>query len=221
MNKLGFSKVELGFQKNSRYYNCPSIILTLHGCNLSCENCKFTDVGDNKISQKEAKKFINSHANVKHIVIRGGEPLVYKYELEKFLNDIWRDGMIITIHTNGTLPILNPLSHKYRIALYVVNLYEKQLTDDMYYPKNMADNLRNICLYSKDYLLCFDFEPEHIIGKSTEIINKICETDEEFLNNFLKIHNPKDHVVFVPKFKKYEDKIRKICLKNGIMFSNK
>lgn len=226
MGKLKFSKISVGFQKNSRFYNTPSIFLQIHGCNLSCFEdkndaatlCRFIEEKENKIPLIEVKKFINSHKNIKNIVICGGEPLVYKYELEKFLNDIWCDDMVITIYTNGTLPMLNPLAHKYRVALYIVNLFEKRLNCEQ--PQYIS-NLRNICLYSADYLLHFNFEPNSIVEKSTEIINEIYKTDEEFLINFFNNHPVKNHVVFVPKLKQYEDKIKKICIKTGTMFSIK
>lgn len=226
MNNLRFSKLSVGFQKNSRFYNTPSIFLQVHGCNLKCFEdktdtttyCKFIDEKENTIPISEAKKFINAHKNIKHIVICGGEPLLYKTELEKFLNDIWRNDMVITIHTNGTLPMLNPLSHKYRIELYIVNLCEKRLDCELV---KYGNNLRNICLYSKDYLLHFNFEPKEIVKKSNEIVEEICKTDEEFLVNFFNNHPVKNHVVFIPKFKKYEEQIRKICIKTGTKFSMK
>lgn len=224
MNNLRFSKLSVGFQKNSRFYNTPSIFLQVHGCNLNCFKnktetlCKFIDTSEANITIAEAKKFINAHNNINHIVICGGEPLLYKAELEKFLNDIWKKGMVITIYTNGTLPMLNPLSDRYRIELYVVNLCEKKLAyGDVIYD----NNLRNICLYSKDYLLQFNFEPKEIVKKSDEIIKEICNTDEEFLINFFNNHPVKDHVVFIPKYKHLEDQIRKICIKTGTMFSMK
>lgn len=226
MNNLRFSKLSVGFQKNSRFYNIPSIFLQVHGCNLSCFEdktdtttlCKFIDEKENTIPISEAKKFINAHKNIKHIVICGGEPLLYKTELENFLNDIWRNDMVITIHTNGTLPMLNPLSHKYRIELYIVNLCEKNSDFEI---SHYLNNLRNICLYSKDYLLQFNFEPKEIVKKSNEIVEEICKTDEEFLINFFNNHPVKNHVVFIPKLKKYEEQIRKICIKTGTKFSMK
>ena len=47
--------------------------------------------------------------------------MLYKKDLEEFLGRIWNNDMIITIETNGTKPILNPLSGKFRIDLYSVS----------------------------------------------------------------------------------------------------
>ena len=66
MNNLRFSKLSVGFQKNSRFYNIPSIFLQVHGCNLKCfedktdttTHCKFIDEKENTIPISEAKKFI-------------------------------------------------------------------------------------------------------------------------------------------------------------------
>ena len=239
---MKFTKVEVGFHKNTRYFNVPSVILTVSGCNLKCllgdKWCEKSFSEQNKISVNEAKKFVNANKNIRHIVITGGEPLLYKEDLEHFLNDIWRDDMVITIYTNGTLPILNPLSNKYRIALYVVNLYKKKIPEagtkiinpytkkEFVYGTNDIEHmqqiniqaLRNLCVYTNDYLLCFDGEPDQLEEYSNSIVQQICDTGDEFLDNFLKTHSPYLHIAYRPKEKKDIQAVQKVCLQNGRFF---
>lgn len=242
MSKLNISNIELGLQSNNRYHNIPSIFITISGCNLKCmlrDNiCRFAFPEQISLTTQEVKKFINNHKQINHIVIKGGEPLLYKEELENLLNDIWMDGMKITIHTNGTLPILNPLSRKYRISLYVVNLSKKNFpepgakikvpstgkqfvfgTNDIEQMRAInINNLRNLCLYSSDYLLNFSAEPENIVEYSNDILKQICTVDEEFLERFLKTHSPYTKTVYLPMKKSDIDPIKKICYQHGVMF---
>ena len=121
-------------QGEGKYSGVPSHFLRVSGCNL---RCVFKDtVCDTPYSSFKPEKSLyktmddlvkafkdlqTQYPNVKHLVVTGGEPLLYKKDLEEFLSLVYEDDMVITIETNGTLPILNPLGNKYRIALYSVS----------------------------------------------------------------------------------------------------
>jgi organic radical activating enzyme len=249
MSKLFFEKVEIGFHSNPRFHNVPAIILTVSGCNLKCISdndpnvaCPYSFVNET-YNLNYAKKIIKANKQIRHIVFRGGEALMYKEEMENLLCEVWRDNMIITIYTNGTLPILNPLGKKFHISLYVVDLGIKKTpkagdkvinpvngkefvfgTNDVEKVNNNVniENIRNICLYSKDYLLVFKASPKYIEQYSEIILKRICETDDENLNMFLEKYSPYNHVVYGTKS---EDKdeiflIQKLCLEKGIYYYN-
>ena len=242
MNKLIFDTIAIGFQSNTRFHNVPAIILEVSGCNLKCMDkndptkaCKY--IFDHRIySVKEAKKLITDNTQINHIVIRGGEPLIYKEELEKMLDEIWRDDMYITIHTNGTLPILNPLGRKFHIELYIVNLSEKNIPEpgtkvvNPYTNKDFIfgttdieniketiniDNIRNICLYSKDYLLYFQSNTNNVVDYSEKILKQICDTGDEQLNLFLQKYSPYKHIVYSAINEEQVDEMKFICFKTG------
>lgn len=244
MKQLKFSKVELGLQKNNRFYNTPSIILTLSGCNLKCIDiankvCKYA-FEDNNISIQEAKNFVNEYKSINYIVIKGGEPLLYKEQLEQFLNDIWRDEMKITIYTNGTMPILNPFAHKYRIALYVVNLSQKRFpkpgskiinpitgkkviygtAEIKQMQSSHIKTLRSICIYCSDYLLQFSGEPQELQQIANSVIDEICDTKDEALDYLLIRHSPDSHVVFVPRNANERAAIKAKCFEFGRKFND-
>ena len=234
-----------GFSTTASFNNVPSIILTLSGCNLKCmfkkDVCVYS-FENGEVTCDEAKTFISEHPETRHIVIKGGEPLMYKDALEKFLNDIWRDDMHITIYTNGTLPILNPLANKYRIALYVVNLSNKVFPKPGVKVKNPIDgtdiifgtseiekmhsginydNLKNLCLYSTDYLLCFSESPDILQNKSQEIIKGICDSaEDQYVSDMLGRYFSNAHLVYVPRNHKEIAAVKKICLENGINYND-
>ena len=148
--------------------------------------------------------------SVGKITIYGEDPLKNKLEVEKLLNDIWKEGMKITVYTNGNLPILNPLSYHYRISLYIVKVQESEMNIQM---------LRNLCLYSTDYLLCFQDDPVNLEERSNALLKNILDTDEEFFATMLKKHSPSSHIVYIPKNKDDIKEVKNICFKTGRYFN--
>lgn len=245
MAKLKFTKMYVDFQCNNRIYNVPAIFLEVPGCNLCCIRpdgktcCNVNTIGKS-YNTDDAIQFINEHKEISHIVIKGGEPLMYKNELEKFLNECWRDGMFITIYTNGTLPILNPLAYNYRVGLYIVDLTEKNIpepgttvkinnneiilgTSDI--ERMKADNtkwLRELCMYSNDYLLLIcEQSADNFNKKAEEVAKHISGTDDPFIENFFTSHPIKEHICFVGSgWNTWHEQItRDVALRTGYKFN--
>ena len=123
-------------QGEGRYAGVPSIFLRTTGCNL---RCVFKDsICDTAYSSfhpdkpiwnteeeliKRFKEIASEHERTKHVVITGGEPLLQRDGLKEFLTDIFKikKDWVVTIETNGTLPILDTLSKDYRVSLYSVS----------------------------------------------------------------------------------------------------
>lgn len=202
MKSFKITSISIGMQKNARYYNIPSFLIKIE------DKTPITSV----VPIVKAKKFIKDNSQINHIVIYGDEPMAYKQGLEKFLNDIWREGMKITVYTNGDLPaVLNPLSLKYKISLYVV----KANTE-----KPNFENLRNICVYSNDYLLCFQDEPSKLKSLSESFVKGILgSVNEEFLNKFLEKHSPYEHIVYIPRSKDEIKEVKTLCYETGNYFN--
>lgn len=214
---MTFSNYYFDFQKNTRFYNVPALFLEVPKCNLNCvfnneRLCNFSDSLDNTntlISDDDVKKIITD-SGIKHIVIQGGEPLLYKTELEKFLNDIWQDDFVITVKTNGSLPILNPLNYNYKIALYDVYLRNslqpkvgQQIGDiifgtkECHELKKIAYNvnlLTDLIIYSNDYLINIDYDNLEYVDKLITDIYKTVESDE-LGKEIIKKRNIKNHIV--------------------------
>lgn len=203
MSELKIISIKAGMQVNTKFYKVPSFLIKL-GENTS----------KNSVSENEAKEYIKKYPNINHFVFYGEEPLKYKKELENFLESIWKNSYKITIHTDGGYPVLNVLSMNFSIALYIVNI--RKDIDDKY-----INSLRDLCVYSKDYLLGFKDHPETIIQNSGDLIEKIKEnTEEDFIKNYLKNNPPEEHLMFLPETIEETGKMKKICFSTGHYFRN-
>ena len=133
---LNIIEMFVSIQGEGRHAGVQSIFVRTTGCNLRCVfkdsicDTAYSSFHPEKSlynSEEELldafKKIAESHANVTHVVITGGEPLLQKEALKEFLTDIFklRKDWVITIETNGTMPILDTLSKDYRIGLYSVS----------------------------------------------------------------------------------------------------
>ena len=201
MSKLCITSITVGMQKNARFYNIPSFLVKIGS---------ESDTTAPALTKTAIKSFIKANPNINHVVIYGEDPLKNKAEVEKLLNDIWKEDMQITIYTQGNLPILNPLASHYKIALYIVKIQESTLNIEM---------LRKLCLYSRDYLLCFQDEPNQLESRSNALLENILNTDEEFFKTMLKKHSPANHIVYIPRNKEEIKTIKELCFKTGKYFN--
>ena len=123
-------------QGEGRYAGVPSYFIRTTGCNLRCVfKDSICDTAYSSFSPEKSlyssmdeliEAFINltkGHERVNHVVITGGEPLLQKDALKEFLTNIFkiRKDWVVTIETNGTMPILDTLSKDYKVSLYSVS----------------------------------------------------------------------------------------------------
>ena len=110
-------------QGEGKWTGVPSIFIRLAGCNLRCvfgnSRCDTPYSSfelekpqwDTVYSTVDAfLKLYEQNPKVKHIVFTGGEPLLYKDQIKRFIELICKDtdGFNYTVETNGTLPAIEP-----------------------------------------------------------------------------------------------------------------
>lgn len=250
-------------QGEGKYTGAPSIFVRVSGCNLRCifkdsicdtpytsftpEAKHYNSIDDLVL---EFKKEQGKYPHVKHVVITGGEPLLYKKDLEEFLARVWDDSMVITIETNGTKPILNPLSGKFRIDLYSVSpklstsvgkentkivqgdqqyLITKEMVERHDRERLNYNNLVDI-VTSANYQFKFVYSGpecvEEIKNIYIEMGKIVSNKDDQFYNFYMK-HHPMHNTMLMPEGVDSEDldnksqEMVKVCMENNWRFSDR
>lgn len=110
-------------QGEGKWTGKPSIFIRVAGCNLRCvfgnSRCD-TPYSSFELEKPQwdtvygaadaFMKLYEQNPNVKHIVFTGGEPMLYKDQIKRFIELICKDtnGFYYTVETNGTLPAIEP-----------------------------------------------------------------------------------------------------------------
>lgn len=247
---MNFPVIEMftSIQGEGKWTGSPSFFVRVSGCNLRCCfkgsicDTPYSSYNPEKSPYKSMqdlvvafKKMQEENPNVKHLVITGGEPLLYKNGLDEFLTNVYEDDMIVTIETNGTLEPLNAFGEKYMIDLYSVSpklstsVGEANglLTDDQVKQHNKKRiNIDNLCKYvlnSIDYQFKFVYSGKECIDEIEDIydrMKKYLEDDEGKLEDFLDYH-PSNHTMLMPEgitneqLSKSRIECAEMCVKKG------
>lgn len=106
-DSLKITEIFYSFQGESSLMGVPTLFIRLHGCNLSCNICdtkysiqnKYKVVGLNEIAR------MASGFRSPYVCITGGEPLLQTRPLNALIKKLLKLKKIISIETNGSLPI--------------------------------------------------------------------------------------------------------------------
>jgi len=112
MQRFKVSEIFRSIQGEGEAIGLPSDFIRLYTCNLTCSWCdtKYSWVGQEKaienkdfvfLSRKEIIGKLSNLANIKHVTITGGEPLLQS--IEELVIELKRGGRIVIIETNGTI----------------------------------------------------------------------------------------------------------------------
>lgn len=210
----------------------PSIFIRVSGCNLRCVfkgsicDTPYSSFSPekSKYTVEDVKKIIADNPQVNDIVITGGEPLMYKKDLEQMLTDIWEDRFVVTIETNGTLPILNPLTNKYKVALYSVSpklstsmakagdrvmtphgekIFGTEEVERLEKTRINIKNLTDIVMQSNDYQFKFVYSGPECIDEIENIYKKMAACAEKLDDRWAllqyKNNRPELHTMLMPE----------------------
>ena len=244
-------------QGEGMYTGIPSIFVRTNGCNLKCVfkdsicDTSYTSFNpekplfDNWDDLMAAfKKLVEENPRVNHLVITGGEPLLQKASLEEFLTKVFeiREDWVVTIETNGSLPMLNPLGKHFKVDLYSVSpkLATSVDWDCKFISEAQRDhhnstrinykNLHDIVKYSRNYQFKFVYSGPECIDEIKEIYSKMAtfvnkENDYEF-ENWIRKH-PNKHTQLMPEgitneqlARTREEAVKK-CVENGWRFCDR
>jgi 7-carboxy-7-deazaguanine synthase len=139
-NNLIVSETFYSIQGEGQTMGVPSVFLRLGGCNLLCkgdgwicDSIKVWKKGKSTPFNKVIPEFIEKLRNGAHLVITGGEPLLHREQIGKFL--IWFQSEydfkpIIEVETNGTFsptPLLESLVDYWNVSPKLKNSGESKI----------------------------------------------------------------------------------------------
>lgn len=216
-------------QGEGRYAGVPSFFVRATGCNL---RCVFKDsICDTAYSSfRPEKPLYNSgeellehfkdvyskHPRTTHVVITGGEPLLQKEGLKTFLTDIFKikKDWVVTIETNGSMPILDTLTKDYKVSLYSVSPKLSTSVDSGYkfITKDQAENhdklrinyrnLFNIVTSGIPYQFKFVYSGDECVNEIKDIYNKLSKFlnmgDDNELRYWMRNH-PNKNTMLMPE----------------------
>ena len=234
-------------QGEGKYIGVPSHFVRVSGCNLRCVfkdsicDTSYASFNPEKSRYKTNEDFYEAfeqqcvkYPHVRHVVITGGEPLMYKEELETFLNKFKHYHLTVTIETNGSQ---NPLS-KDLVDLYSISpklstsvgksgIYQGiTVTEEMIQRHDAnrinIESLTSLITNSKDYQLKFVYSDNSCIDEIESIIKKLVDYSKNLgeLEQGL-ILNADEHIMLMPEgiindqLKVHREEIAQKCIENG------
>jgi organic radical activating enzyme len=193
---MNISKIFPGIHTEGKYSGTPSIFVEFSE----------TDGIENPIEVFNSVR--QSYPRIKNVVLLGDvDPLLYRKELETFLSDIYFDGMVITIVTDGSQPILNPLHRNIRVDLYIIK-------PNMDNPK--PQSYVDIVMSARDYQFVFE-STEDCEKKIDVLYTKMAVavenmTNGDYLRSYYFNNHPNKHTLIIEK---NQQECKEICLKRG------
>lgn len=134
-----FPVIELfkSIQGEGRYSGYPSIFVRVTGCNLRCvfrgEECDTPYTSHRpeaaRYGMAECVDFVRENCHIGHVVITGGEPLLYMAGVDAFIGQIedvyaetGRGKPVVTVETNGSIPIdFDSFVHLREVSLWSIS----------------------------------------------------------------------------------------------------
>lgn len=216
-------------QGEGKYTGCPSIFIRVTGCNLRCVfkdticDTSYTSFNPEKPIYKDIRDVYNEairlfaqYPHTRHIVLTGGEPLLYREDIKRLIEllDDYDEliEFVYTIETNGTLPpiktwmskALNGCYYEHSIDLHSVSPKLSTSVDHecKYLTKEQRDrhnytriNLHSLsrfaylCLPSSnsDVQFKFVYSNEDSVKEIKELITEIERVNDQRINISSKI----------------------------------
>jgi len=214
---IPISEIFYSIQGEGKYCGTPSVFVRVGGCNLTCPG--FSDKGCDsyyavdknysnewkKLNIEEIKKEINKYKKFKpHLVITGGEPMLYYDKLYPLIE--WFEGEI-TIETNTTIMIDMKKYPKFKDVTFAMSV--KLSNSGEIYQKRVKKEV--IKEYSKAKKSFFKFVIDRDLKEEIEDIVKGIDLDIYCMPLGASKEELEKNASFVFDF----------CLKNGYKYSDR
>ena len=211
---MKISEIFRSVQGEGVYIGVPSTFVRVAGCNLSCAWCDTEYAGANAADFRHlGVEEIGGEAlryGTRHVVITGGEPLIYRHEIKKLCEFLHQKRKYITIETNATLfasglkadflslsPKLPSARQKNAVKLHVIRNFLKNYRCQL---KFVVDGERDLAacmaLLSKLKGYRFDgpiLQPVGAFGryrdKLAALVRKVCIDENQYSEFFREYKN--------------------------------
>lgn len=111
LRSLEVNEIFSSIQGEGKFSGKPSIFIRLRRCNLACPKCDERDTWDSSLlgyhkfdiySPEALVDFVNKFIGIGNVVITGGEPLIWRRQLDYFLAYL-PPRFTVEVETNGTI----------------------------------------------------------------------------------------------------------------------
>jgi organic radical activating enzyme len=214
---IPISEIFYSLQGEGRYCGCPSVFVRVGGCNLKCRfnsnGCDSYYAVDEKfksewrlLSIEDIKKEIKRYFKFNpHLVITGGEPMIYYKELYPLIE--WFKG-VVTVETNATIRIDFDTYPKYKEVVFAMSVKLSNSKED--YTKRVK----------KDVIASYAKNAKNSFFKFV--------VDRDLKDEILDITNKFDLPIYCMPMGASKEEIEKnskfvfeFCLKNGFCYSDR
>lgn len=255
---MNFPVIEMfaSIQGEGKFTGCPSFFVRVSGCNLRC--CFKDSICDTPYSSYDPEKtpyktmedvveaFNNmkkENPNVKHLVITGGEPLMYREGLMEFLKTVKDTEMIVTIETNGTLKALPFVNEGCIVDLYSIspklstsvgNAGGKLSVDQVKHHNKTRINIENLCSYidrSNNCQFKFVYSGPECIDEIKQLYKEmgdyVNESGDIFLKELYEGFPPEKDTMLMPEgitneqLAKSRQECAEVCIKEGWQYTDR
>ena len=215
--KIPISEIFYSIQGEGKFAGTPSVFVRVGGCNLKCpgfgeKGCDSYYAVDKSFKNEwrmlnieEIKKEIKKYLKFKpHLVITGGEPMLYHEKLYPLIE--WFDG-IVTIETNTTVMVDLTRFPKYKNIVFAMSVKLSNSGEE--YKKRVKKDV--IQTYAKAKKSFFKFVIDKDLKKEIDDITKGIDLDIYCMPLGESKEKLNKNAPFVFDF----------CLKNGYKYSDR